>query len=142
MESPQPRLVPCVGAVVRDPTGRLLLVRRGHAPQAGRWSLPGGHIEAGESPQEALVREVWEETGYLVAVGEAVGEIVLPGPPDERFGRADYQVVDYACAVTGGDLAAGDDAADARWVHPDEMDRLPLTTDLLELLREWGVLPD
>ena len=65
-------VVPCVGAVIHDPAGRLLLIRRGHDPHRGLWSLPGGRIEAGESPEQAVVREVREETGLEVVPGRPV----------------------------------------------------------------------
>ena len=57
------RRIPCVGAIIKDPAGRLLLIKRGHAPQAGRWSLPGGRVEPGESDEQAVIREIREETG-------------------------------------------------------------------------------
>ena len=58
-----------MGAVIKDGAGRLLLIKRGHEPEAGRWSLPGGRIEPGESDEQALVREIGEETGLTVTVG-------------------------------------------------------------------------
>jgi 8-oxo-dGTP diphosphatase len=125
--------VPCVGAVITDPAGRLLLIRRGHEPEAGRWSLPGGRIEPGESDQQALVREVREETGLAVTPGRLVGAVERP-QPDGRV----LVIRDYAAEVTGGDLTAGDDAADARWVSLPGFDELPLTTGLKEALYEWG----
>ena len=130
-----PRVVACVGAVVRDAEGAFLLVRRARDPQAGRWSLPGGRVEPGETLEEALAREVWEETGYEVAVGGLVGTVSIPAAENTV-----YVVADHACAVVGGALQAGDDAAEARWVHPELMRRLPLTTDLIETLVGWGVL--
>ncbi len=129
--------VPCVGAVIQDSDGRLLLVRRGHPPNEGAWSIPGGRIEPGESDTEALAREVLEETSLTVTVGPLVGTIDRPGPG----GSAVYEIRDYACTVTGGVLAPGDDATDARWVSGSELAELPLTTGLVETLREWGVLP-
>ncbi|MBA2553039.1 MAG: NUDIX domain-containing protein, partial [Geodermatophilaceae bacterium] len=57
--------IPCVGAIVYDEAGRLLLIRRGQPPHAGSWSLPGGRIEAGETPRQAVVREAAEETGLI-----------------------------------------------------------------------------
>ncbi len=69
---PMPELrVPCVGAIITDPAGRLLLIKRGHEPEAGRWSVPGGRIEPGESDEQALVREVREETGLTVTARAA-----------------------------------------------------------------------
>ena len=62
-------VIPCVGAVIKDGPGRLLLIKRGHEPGKGLWSIPGGRVEAGESDADALVREVREETGLVVAAG-------------------------------------------------------------------------
>ncbi|HLL07775.1 MAG TPA: NUDIX domain-containing protein, partial [Nocardioidaceae bacterium] len=73
-------LVPCVGAVVRDADGRLLMVLRGRPPGQGLWSLPGGRVEPGESKQGALAREVREETGLEVLVGDLLGSVQRPGP--------------------------------------------------------------
>jgi 8-oxo-dGTP diphosphatase len=129
------RRIPCVGAIVRDEAGRLLLIQRGHDPEAGRWSLPGGRVEPGESDTGALVREMLEETGLTVEPGPLVGAVERPGPAGSLL-----DIRDYAATVTGGTLTAGDDAADARWVEPSEMAALPLTTGLAEILRSWGVL--
>jgi 8-oxo-dGTP diphosphatase len=125
--------VPCVGAIITDPAGRLLLIKRGHEPEAGRWSLPGGRIEPGESDQQALVREVREETGLTVAPGRLIGTVERPQP-----GGRVLVIRDYAAEVTGGDLTAGDDAADARWVSLPGFDGLPLTTGLEDALSAWG----
>lgn len=130
-----PARVPCVGALVNDGDGRLLLVRRGRPPGCGLWSLPGGRVEAGESDPAALVREVAEETGLAVAVGELVGSVERAGP-----GGVVYEIRDYRCAVVGGSLAAGDDAAEVRWVALGELLALPTTYGLIETLREWGAL--
>lgn len=127
--------IPCVGAIITDRAGRILLVKRGHDPEAGRWSVPGGRIEPGESDQEAVIREVREETGLEVEVGRLVGAVERPG----RNGAV-VDIRDYAATVTGGELTAGDDAADARWVRPAELRSLPLTTGLLATLTEWGVV--
>ena len=124
-----------MGAVITDGTGRLLLVKRGHEPEAGRWSLPGGRVKPGESDWHALVREVHEETGLRVEPGRLVGAVERPGP-----GGTVFDIHDYAASVSGGLLAAGDDAADVRWVHPRDLDRLSLTSGLARTLAEWGVL--
>jgi 8-oxo-dGTP diphosphatase len=127
--------VPCVGAVIKDSSGRLLLIRRGHEPGAGLWSLPGGRVEPGEAQAAALVREVREETGLIVAPGRLVGRVERPGRGDDV-----YLIADYAAEVTGGELAAGDDAADARWATMEDLYVLPLTDGLLDALSDWGVL--
>jgi 8-oxo-dGTP diphosphatase len=126
--------IPCVGAILTD-NERILLIRRGHEPEAGRWSLPGGRIEPGETDQQALVREVREETGLEVAPGPLVGAVDRPVP-----GGRVLVIRDYAATVTGGELAAGDDADDARWFTVPELTGLALTTGLKKTLYEWGAL--
>jgi ADP-ribose pyrophosphatase YjhB (NUDIX family) len=130
-------LVPCVGAVVHDAAGRLLLIRRGHAPHAGLWSLPGGRIEAGESPEAAVEREVREETGLRVRAGATVGRVRIPA------GEVVYDVVDFACSLIdpGAQPVAGDDAADVAFADADALDQLACTPLLVETLRGWDVLP-
>jgi 8-oxo-dGTP diphosphatase len=123
-------MIRCVGAVIRDDRGRMLLIKRGHEPGLGRWSLPGGRVEPGESDAQALIRELREETGLAVAPGHLIGTV--------RLGAFDIR--DYAATVTGGVLAAGDDAADVRWVSAADMTRLPLTEGLLDTLARWGAL--
>jgi 8-oxo-dGTP diphosphatase len=125
--------IPCVGAILTDHE-RILLIRRGHEPEAGRWSLPGGRIEPGETDEQALVREVREETGLEVVPGALAGAVDRPAP-----GGAVLVIRDYAATITGGTLAAGDDAADARWFSVRELDSLPLTSGLMEALNDWGV---
>ena len=133
--SVQANRIPCVGAIIRDAAGRLLLIRRGHEPEAGSWSLPGGRVEPGESDAQALVREMREETGLIVQPGPLVGAVERPGP-----GGSVLEIRDYAATVIGGTLAAGDDAADARWVAAADVARLALTTGLADALTAWGVL--
>ena len=125
-----------MGAVIKDAAGRLLLIRRGHEPGAGLWSLPGGRIEPGETDEQAVAREILEETGLRVACGRLVGTAELPG-----LGGAVVDVRDYLATVTGGELAAGDDAADVRWVTAADLTRLPLTNGLAEFLAAGGVYP-
>ena len=123
----------CAGAVVRDDRGRLLLVRRAHEPGLGTWSLPGGRIEPGESPEEAAVREVREETGLEVRIDHLLQTV------DLWDGR--YRVHDFAATVVGGDLRAGDDASDARWCTPEDVTLLDLSAGLLDELRRMGAMP-
>lgn len=127
--------VAAAGAVVRDERGRFLLVRRGTPPQQGRWTLPGGRVEPGESTAQACAREVAEETGILVEVGREWLVLERPGPAGVT-----YEIHDFLAEPVGGTLRAGDDAADAGWFSPDEMAELPLTTDLLGHLGRAGLL--
>ncbi|MDQ1712962.1 MAG: 8-oxo-dGTP diphosphatase [Frankiaceae bacterium] len=121
----------CAGAFVRDDTGRVLLILRANDPGRGRWSLPAGRIEEGETAAEAAVREVREETGLDVVVGDVLWHGVV-GP---------FHVEDFAATVSGGVLRAGDDAADARWFTADEVPALHLSENLLAVLREVGIVP-
>ena len=128
-------VIPCVGAVVTDGHGRLLLIKRGHEPGAGLWSIPGGRIEPGETDAEALVREMFEETGLAVEVGPLIGSVRRPG-----LDGAVIDIRDYAVTVTGGTLRPGDDAADARWLGAADLNSLEITEGLIEALTDWGVL--
>lgn len=130
-----PVVVPCVGAVVVDAAGRLLLVLRGRPPAEGTWSLPGGRVEAGEDDATAVAREVLEETGLVVAVGDLVGTVRRDGPDGSV-----YEIADYRCAEVGGDLRPGDDAADVRWYDPERIEAVDTSPGLVESLRAWGVL--
>ncbi|MEU6792815.1 NUDIX domain-containing protein [Nonomuraea wenchangensis] len=128
--------VNCVGAVILDAAGRILLVQRGRPPGAGLWSVPGGRLEPGEDDETGVRREVLEETGLRVEVGPLAGVVERPGP-----GGVTYVIRDYHATVTGGTATAGDDAADLRWCTPADLARLPLTEGLLETLTGWGALP-
>ncbi len=100
-----------VAAAVKNDRGALLVVRRGHAPEQGRWALPGGHLEWGETLHDAVRREVAEEVHLRVTVGQVlhVAEIILPD--------AHFIVLDFAARLDGSDrLVADSDAADAKWV--------------------------
>ncbi|MFI6456499.1 NUDIX hydrolase [Streptosporangium amethystogenes] len=127
--------VNCVGAIILDGSGRMLLVRRGRPPGMGLWSVPGGRVEPGESDPEAVIREVLEETGLTVVPGRLAGTVDRPGP-----GGAVYEIRDYLAEVSCGTLSAGDDATDVRWVTRAELRRLPLTPGLLDALAEWSVI--
>ena len=130
-------VVACVGAVVHDAAGRLLLVRRGRDPHRGRWSLPGGRVEAGESPEQAVEREVLEETGLAVRAGAPVGRARIQGD------AVVYDVLDLACTLStpAAVPVAGDDAADVVFADAAVLAGLECTPRLVETLRDWGVLP-
>ncbi len=112
-----------IGAVVID-DGKVLLVRRGHEPLKGEWSLPGGALELGETLQQGIVREVLEETG-LTVVPESVVEVLdrITRDQDSRQIRYHYVLVDFLCRVTGGVLCGGSDADDAVWVSQNDLDK-------------------
>lgn len=115
-----------VGAIVIN-EGKVLLVRRGHAPLQGHWSIPGGGVNTGETLEAAVCRELQEETGLR---GEplflaAVFERVMP----DSSGRAEYHyvLIDYACRIVGGVAAPGDDADELGWFALGEAEALEMT---------------
>ncbi len=118
--------VRCVGAVIQRDDGRLLLIQRGNEPGRGLWSLPGGRIEPGESEVDAVAREVLEETGVRVQVGDLAG----------RVQRGRYDIADYFATVVSGEVRAATDALDARWADPRDLE---VTSRLVETLIAWGV---
>jgi ADP-ribose pyrophosphatase YjhB (NUDIX family) len=129
--------VPCVGAVVHDARGRLLLIRRGHAPSAGLWSVPGGRVEAGESETEAVVRETAEETGLRVRPDRVLGRVRIDGD------GVVFTVTDWACTLLdpARSPVAGDDAADVVFVDAAGLAALDMAPGVVAALSGWGALP-
>ncbi len=127
-----------VGAVaVHD--GAVLLVRRGKGPAAGEWSVPGGHVEMGETLHEAIVREVLEETGLEVVVDRFLGFVERMGEEAEPY---HFVILDFAVTVLDPTQppVAGDDAAEAAWVPTGDVSDLRLVQGVYEFLAEFGVL--
>jgi 8-oxo-dGTP pyrophosphatase MutT (NUDIX family) len=120
-------LVPSVTGLVFDAEGRLLLAR--HASE-GRWVAPGGAVEPDEAPQDAVVREVWEETGLRVEPVSLAG--VFGGPEFRvRYENGDevaYVMAVYECRVLGGALREdGEEILELRFVAPADLPALPLS---------------
>ena len=128
--------IPCVGAIVVDDDGRLLLVRRANPPAQGLWSIPGGRVEPGESDESAVVRELAEETGLVGEVIREVGSVTREAPGGGR-----YVIRDFLLRVAStAQPIAGDDAADAAWFDVSELADLPTSPGLLSALEEWGIV--
>lgn len=129
----------CVGALIDDGHGRLLLVLRGNDPGRGLWSVPGGRVEPGEDDITAVQREVAEETELRVTVGRLCGIVERPAP------GGIFVIHDYFCTPVEGRARAGSDAADVRWVDAAGFAALHDAGELVDLLAEtlwdWGVLP-
>jgi 8-oxo-dGTP diphosphatase len=125
----------CVGAIAVD-ADRLLVIRRGHGPAAGSWSVPGGRVEPGELLAEAVVRELREETGVEGVCGELIGWA-------ERFDDDEhYVILDFAVSLLeGAEPVAGDDAAEARWVPLADVAELDLVPGLAMFLHEHDIIP-
>lgn len=123
----------CVGAVIVA-RRQLLLIRRGRGVGIGQWSIPGGRVEFGETLTEAVRREVAEETGLHVAVGNLLGWV-------ERIAVEHHFVIaDFRAEVVGGQLQSGDDAAEAAWVPLADLATVDLVDGLLAFLDEHHVL--
>jgi ADP-ribose pyrophosphatase YjhB (NUDIX family) len=129
--------VTAAGAVVLDGLGRVLLVRRGRPPGVGQWTLPGGKLEPGETPAEAVLREVLEETGVRTRV---VGDLGVVPVEREGYRFAIHEHLLVPLDGSPGALAPvpGDDAAEARWFTRGELGSLGLHRDVLVII-ELGV---
>ena len=126
-----------VGAVIVA-AGRVVLVKRGHPPLAGQWSIPGGALEVGEFVRAAAAREAQEETGLTVEPTELLGVYDRVLRDEKGQVRYHYLLVDFLCRPVTGAVSAAGDAADARWFTRAELDQLPLPEDTAEVIR-WGL---
>jgi ADP-ribose pyrophosphatase len=115
------RPIPGVGVVVRK-ENQVLLIRRGNPPRRGEWSIPGGAVELGETWREAAVREVREECGVEITLGEIIDAIDILFRDDEGRPQYHYAIVDFAGTYVSGHVRAGSDGLDARWVSIDELE--------------------
>ena len=128
MEHPQV----AVGAVVVH-QGHLLMVRRDQEPAKGLWSVPGGRVVKGEYLNDAVAREVLEETAVDVAVGGLLGILEVVGDPH-------YVILDFIATVDERvEPAPGTDVSEARWVPLEEVEALDCTPRFVEMMRAWGV---
>jgi 8-oxo-dGTP diphosphatase len=121
-----------VGAIVVHDDS-LLMVLRGREPNKGLWTVPGGRVEGGEYLADALRREVREETGIDIEVGDLLGIL-------ERFGDEHFVILDFlAQPLDDTSPRASDDAAEAKWVPLREVAKLDCTPRFVETLRGWGI---
>lgn len=128
-----------VGAVVLH-QGRVLLVRRGGQPSSGKWSLPGGLVELGETTAEAIRREIREECGIDITVVDVAG--VLDRVIRDAHGRVRYHyvLVDYLAVPESEAIVAGTDAAECRWVEIERVGELDVTEGLTDMIRRAQAL--
>jgi len=124
-----------VGALIVDDR-RIVLIRRAKPPSVGEWSIPGGLVHVGETLVEAVKREAFEETGLEVEPLGLVELLERIFPDDRGRVRHHYVLADYLCRVVKGNLRAGSDASDARWVHERELDAFALAAVTAEVVRK------
>jgi mutator protein MutT len=122
-----------VGAIIIE-GGRVVLVKRGRAPLLGKWSIPGGVLEIGETLRAAVVREALEETGLTIEPGELLGVFERVVPDEQGRMRYHYVLIDFLCQRVAGQLAAGDDAEEARWFSREEVSALELARETEEVI--------
>jgi 8-oxo-dGTP diphosphatase len=143
-EYPERPVVGVGGVVIVD--GRALLIKRGSEPLRGQWSIPGGTLELGESLQQGVARELLEETGLAVRVGELIevfdriyeDEIdAAGGEPQKKKGpRYHYVIVDYLCERISGEAVAGSDVTHVAFATEDELAAYGLTETATRILRK------
>jgi len=122
-----------VGAIIFD-GHKVLLIERGSPPLEGYWSLPGGAQEAGETAEEALHREIREETGLKIKIERFAALVDIIDRDEAGRARHHYTVADYVCSVTGGKLTPGGDARGAAWVALKDLNSYRLTPKAKEII--------
>jgi len=124
-----------VGAIViRE--NRILLIKRNKEPGEGSWAIPGGSVKLGETLQEATERELLEETGLTINAKEPVYTFDLIERDHQGQIRFHYVIVDLMADLTGGELGPSEDAVDARWFTPEDIESVGVTESTREFLRK------
>jgi len=124
-----------VGAVIVD-GDRVVLVRRAAEPMAGQWSIPGGLLELGETMRAGAAREALEETGLQVEAGEVLEVLDCIVPDANGKPRFHYVLIDFLCRRIAGELRAGGDSAEARWVRESELTDLGVADAAVKVIRK------
>ena len=122
-----------VGVVVRQGAA-VLLIQRGNPPRRGDWGLPGGVVELGETLRAAAQREVREECGIEIALGDVIDAVDLLQRDDAGRLQYHYILVDFVAAYVSGDVRAASDVLDARWVAPRDLDAYALPAITREVI--------
>jgi len=123
-----------VGAIIVE-NGRVLLVKRGHPPLLGEWSIPGGVLEVGELLREAAIREAKEETGLTVQPGEIIGVFDRLIRTGDRV-QYHYVLIDFFCVRVAGEIVPGSDAQEVQWFTAEQIPSLALASDTAEVIHK------
>lgn len=133
-EYPERPVVGVGGVVIAD--GRALLIRRGHPPLEGEWSIPGGTLEIGETLLDAVRRELAEETGIDVRVGELIEAFDRIFPDGEGQAKYHFVILDYLCEAIRGTARAGSDVTDVVWAAESELPKYSLTPTATRVIKK------
>jgi 8-oxo-dGTP diphosphatase len=128
-----------VGAItIKDE--KVLLVKRGVEPSKGLWAIPGGTLELGETLQECASREILEETGVTIKVGDCVYVFDFIERDDKRKIKFHFAIIDFAAEYVSGEPQGADDALEARWISAEELSELPVAVNTINALHSLGFL--
>jgi 8-oxo-dGTP diphosphatase len=133
-EYPARPVVGVGGVVIAE--GRVLLIRRGSAPLEGQWSIPGGTLEVGETIAEGVRRELEEETGLEVRVGELIEVFERISPDGDGRTKYHFVILDYLCERIEGNARAGSDVTDVAWAAESELTRYELTPTATRVIQK------
>jgi 8-oxo-dGTP diphosphatase len=131
---PERPVVGVGGVVIAD--GRALLIRRGHAPLEGEWSIPGGTLEVGEALLDAVGRELAEETGIEVRVGDLIEVFERIFPDGEGRPKYHFVILDYLCEAIRGTARPGSDVTDVAWAAESELPKYSLTPTATRVVKK------
>jgi len=135
----EPKYFPGVSVAILNEE-RFLLVRRGHEPSKGLYAFPGGRVHEGETDEEAVRRELAEETGLAVESVSPLEELLLPPSPNGDYPA--FRLLVFRGRNPSGEMRAGDDAAEAGWFRLEEMELLPIIPSVLDTARALAAAPD
>ena len=130
---------PAVGAVVIE-EGKVLLVKRKYPPKKGKWAIPGGSVNLGETLQAATEREIKEETGLNIKAGTPIHTFDLIERDPNGNIQFHYVVVDLHADYVSGTIQPADDVSDAGWFGPEEISGIDVTEATIRLLRKMAFL--
>lgn len=129
-----------VGAIVLDGNEKILLVKRGNEPGRGKWSFPGGLVNVGEAVKDAAKREVKEETGLSVKIGDLAGVVDVVIKDDNEKVQYHYVIIDFFATRESGEISPRSDAEDVRWMLLKDLLSLDVTRTAINLLKQLNLL--
>jgi mutator protein MutT len=124
-----------VGVLIIE-NGKILLVKRGNEPNKGLWSIPGGLIKLGESPEEAAIRELKEETGLNAIIEKLLGVFNIIIKDNNGRIKYHYIIIDYIGKLISGELKPGDDVLDAKWFDISELKNIQISPTVIKALEK------